>query len=58
MAIVLLLHLVTYSIGTIINPADDFILHKEKKGASASMDRSVHKHAIENDFCHLCESSV
>ena len=58
MAIVLILHFVTYAIATIINPADDYILRKEKKGASASLDRSLHKHAIEDGFCYLCESSV
>ena len=55
---VLIAHLVTYAVATAINPADDSVLTKATKGTSAKLDRSVHKHAIENSHCHLCECPV
>lgn len=58
LAVILISHVITYAVATIIDPADEMISHRLVKGTSASLDRSIHKHAIENNFCYLCECMV
>jgi len=48
----------TYIAATVIDPSDDGVLKKAVKGTSAKLDRTIHKHAIENDHCYLCETNV
>ncbi|XP_067931560.1 palmitoyltransferase ZDHHC1-like [Watersipora subatra] len=51
-------HLTTYLVAMTINPADDTVIAKATKGTAAKLDRTIHRHAIENEFCHLCECTV
>ena len=58
MAISLILLISTYITATVVDPADDAVLKKSVKGTSATLDRTIHAHAIENNYCYLCETKV
>ncbi|ELT96839.1 hypothetical protein CAPTEDRAFT_224503 [Capitella teleta] len=60
-AVLFVLHVVLHVLAVSVNPADSAVLFKMasgKKGAFGKLDRSKHKHAIENNFCHLCQTAV
>ncbi|XP_078007894.1 palmitoyltransferase ZDHHC11-like [Phascolarctos cinereus] len=52
-------HLVVHIIAVTMDPADPNVRNKESYGElMPALDRSKHKHVIQNQFCHLCEVIV
>ena len=46
-------------IATSINPADDNSLHRNNDQKPRPVfNRSLHKHVIEQGYCHICEVNV
>ena len=51
--------LVTFVVATTLDPADASVRAKGgNKNGVPKLDRSIHKHAIENQFCALCQVYV
>ncbi|XP_072461419.1 palmitoyltransferase ZDHHC11-like isoform X2 [Notamacropus eugenii] len=52
-------HFIVHITAVTIDPADPNVRHKENYGRPMPvLDRSKHKHAIQNQYCHLCEVPV
>ncbi|KAK3085803.1 hypothetical protein FSP39_008876 [Pinctada imbricata] len=56
--IVLISHVVTHFVASLINPADPAVLAKGKNNSRRPFDRSKHDHVIENMHCYICEADV
>ncbi|XP_074056291.1 palmitoyltransferase ZDHHC11-like isoform X3 [Macrotis lagotis] len=53
------LHFVVHIIAVTIDPADPNVRHKSSYGTlMPTLDRTKHKHVIQNQYCHLCEVTV
>ena len=51
--------LLTLVVATTLDPADVTVREKGgNKDGVPKLDRSIHKHAIENQFCALCQVYV
>ncbi|XP_038626358.1 LOW QUALITY PROTEIN: palmitoyltransferase ZDHHC1-like [Tachyglossus aculeatus] len=52
-------HLIIHLAAVTIDPADPNVRSKKDYGhPMPALDRSKHKHAIQNQYCHLCQVSV
>ncbi|CAK8679255.1 unnamed protein product [Clavelina lepadiformis] len=55
-----IIHIASYVAATSINPADDNSIRQfiNRSKPIPVFDRSLHKHVIENNYCHICEVAV
>ena len=60
MGVTFLAFTVAHVVATTINPADLAVIEKNRQVRQPVMtlDRSRHKHAIEDQFCNLCQVGV
>ena len=60
MSILFVIHLVCHILASYINPADQNVLAKHKKGQKVTnkLDKSVHRHVVENQHCYVCNVDV
>ncbi|XP_016286895.1 palmitoyltransferase ZDHHC11 isoform X1 [Monodelphis domestica] len=57
--ILFVFHFIVHITAVTIDPADPNVRHKKAYGKPMPiLDRSKHKHVIQNQYCHLCEVTV